>query len=247
MPYPRTLAVTFTALAFVGCLPRAVAAESADPDAVLRRLEPQLRRAWQQDPFTAQRPFPMLRLVSGTDVSPCSSPYAAAAPLVQVCAGGHELQLNRQQLAALEGLSDEAGVAFALAYGLGLSLVPPQPPGAPEPQATAGLQAACAAGSLLGRVPQAQNQGWISGALNAASQAYGSAVAGQLGTGPQRAYALASGLGATELPCSGPAMARLASGALDAEAADWLRTRGPSVGLDILCRQPPACPRRLGL
>lgn len=190
---------------------------------------------------------PALRLLSGPGDSPCQGLYGAASPLVQVCAGGQELQLDRQQLAALEELSEEAGVAFALAYGLGLSLVPPQPPGAPGPQATAGLQAACAAGSLLGRVPQAKNQVWIHRAMDAAAQAYGSAAAGQLGTGPQRAFALASGLGATGLACSGPAMARLASGALDAEAADWLRTRRPSVGLDILCRQPPACPRRLGL
>jgi hypothetical protein len=246
LPRPLTAALTALAMLCIGP-PLAVRAQLSSVEPALKRLEPQLRQAWRQDPFTAQRPFPALRLLSGPGDAPCQGPYGAAAPLVRVCEGGRELQLDGQQLAALEGLSEEAGVAFALAYGLGLSLVPPQPPGAPGPQATAGLQAACKAGSLLGRLPQAPNQEWISRALNAASQAYGSADAAQLGTGPQRAYALASGLGATELPCSGSTMARLASGALNAEAADWLRTRGPSVGLDILCRKPPACPRRLGL
>ena len=138
-------------------------------------------------------------------------------------------------------------MAFALAYGLGLTLVPPQPPGAPLPAATAALQAACAAGTLLGLLPQASRQASLKGVVEAAAQAYGSAASAQLGTGPQRAYALASGIGATELPCSAAAMARLASGALNAEAAAWLRDRGPGVGFDLLCRQPPACPRRPGI
>lgn len=250
MPLPRPLAAAAIATTLaVLCAgpPPAARAQLSGVEPALKRLEPQLRQAWRQDPFTAQRPFPKLRLLSGPGDSPCHGPYGAAAPLVRVCAGGRELQLDVQQLAALEGQFKDAGVAFAMAYGLGLSLVPPQPPGAPGPQATAGLQAACAAGSLLGRLPQAQNQAWIHRAMDAAAQSYDSSATPQLGNGPQRAYALASGLGATGLPCSGSAMARLASGALNAEAADWLRTRGPSVGLDILCRKPPDCPRRLGL
>jgi hypothetical protein len=151
----RPLAAALTALALL-CSgpPLAVRAQLSGVEPALKRLEQQLRQAWRQDPFTAQRPFPKLRLLSGPGDSPCHGPYGAADPLVRVCAGGRKLQLDRQPLAALEGLSEEAGVAFALAYGLGLSLVPPQPPqppGAPGPQAIAGLQAACAAGSLLGR------------------------------------------------------------------------------------------------
>jgi hypothetical protein len=246
MVLPRTLAMAL-ALLCASPPPLAVRAQTGSNELELLRLQQQLRQVWLQEPLTAQRPFPALQRVAGPGDPPCTGPFSAAAPLLQVCAAGGEIRLDGQQLAALQQMFGEGGVAFALAYGLGLALVPPQPPGAPGPQATAGLQAACAAGSLLGRLPQAQNQVWIQRALDAAAQAYGSAAAGQLGTGPQRAYALASGLGATELACSGSAMARLASGALDAEAADWLRTRGPSVGLDILCRQPPACPRGLGL
>jgi hypothetical protein len=246
MVLPRTLAMAL-ALLCASHPPLAVRAQIVSNELELLRLQQQLRQVWLQEPLTAQRPFPALQRVAGPGDPPCTGPFSAAAPLLQVCAAGGEIRLDGQQLAALQQMFGEGGVAFALAYGLGLSLVPPQPPGAPGPQATAGLQAACAAGSLLGRLPQAQRQAWIGQALNAAAEAYDSAAAGQLGTGPQRAYALASGLGATGLPCDSAAMAHLASGALDTEAAQLQRNRGLSVGLDILCRQPPACPRRLGL
>jgi hypothetical protein len=246
MVLPRTLAMAL-ALLCASHPPLAVRAQTVSNELELLRLQQQLRQVWLQEPLTAQRPFPALQRVAGPGDPPCTGPFSAAAPLLQVCAAGGEIRLDGQQLAALQQMVGEGGVAFALAYGLGLSLVPPQPPGAPGPQATAGLQAACAAGSLLGRLPQAQRQAWIGQALNAAAEAYDSAAAGQLGTGPQRAYALASGLGATGLPCDSAAMAHLASGALDTEAAQLQRNRGLSVGLDILCRQPPACPRRLGL
>jgi hypothetical protein len=76
-------------------------------------------------------------------------------------------------------------------------------------------------------------------------QAYSSSdgLAAQLGTGPQRAFALYSDIGATNLLCSANAMARLASGAIP--LGQFPKDRGPSVGLDLSCRQPPACPRRL--
>lgn len=225
----------------------AVRAQTSSPEVALGRLRPQLQDAWQGHPFTAQRPFPMLRLVEGSAEATCNGPFGAAAPLLQVCAGGRELWLDRQQLASLQEIYGEGAMAFALAYGLGLTLVPPQPPGAPQPPATAGLQAACYAGTLLGSLPPASRQQALKGILEAAAEAYGSAAADQLGTGPQRAYALASGIGATGLPCSAAAMARLASGALNDQAAAWLRARGPGVGFDLLCRQPPACPRRLGI
>ena len=60
---------------------------------------------------------------------------------------------------------------------------------------------------------------------------------------PQRAYAVLSGMGGTSLDCGTAAMARLASGALSLEP--FLANRGTSVGIEVFCRQPPACPRRL--
>jgi hypothetical protein len=52
-------------------------------------------------------------------------------------------------------------------------------------------------------------------------------------------------MGGTTLDCGAAAMARLASGAMSLEPN--LATRDTSVGIEMFCRHPPACPRRLNL
>jgi hypothetical protein len=131
-----------------------------------------------------------------------------------------------------------------VAYGLGQGLTPPS---AATPPATSALRAACAAGTLLAAVPlpAADRRLLLNNAISAGEQGFPSSAAPQLGTGPQRAYALLSGMGGTPLDCGTAAMGRLASGAEPLEA--FMATRGTSVGIDKFCRQPPACPRRLSV
>ncbi|MFM9101532.1 MAG: hypothetical protein ACKOPS_09410, partial [Cyanobium sp.] len=154
--------------------------------------------------------------------------------------------LQRNKMAALHGVFGEAAELFVVAYGLGQSLVasPAGPAPAPQP-ATAALRAACNAGTLLAAlpIPPAERRLLLNNAISAGEQAFSSSASSQIGTGPQRAYALLSGMGGTPLDCSTAAMARLAGGAEPLEA--FLATRGTSVGIDVFCRQPPACPRRL--
>ncbi len=69
-------------------------------------------------------------------------------------------------------------------------------------------------------------------------------AAGQVGTGPQRAYAVLRGLGATAHDREPAAMARLAAGQVQVDPD--LGSRGPgSLGLEVAWRKlpAPACPR----
>ncbi|MFM9103333.1 MAG: hypothetical protein ACKOPS_19175, partial [Cyanobium sp.] len=113
------------------------------------------------------------------------------------------------------------------------------------PAAPPGLRAAGAAGTRLaaGPVPAADRRLLRSPAFAAGEQGFPASAAPQLGTGPQRAYALLSGMGGTSLDCGAAAMGRLASGAEPLEA--FMATRGPGVGIETFCRQPPPCPRGL--
>ncbi|MEB3157622.1 MAG: hypothetical protein VKO26_09330 [Cyanobacteriota bacterium] len=219
------------------------AVEGSSSERALRQATAQLQRAWQQDPLTARRPFPAIRLVDGASGEECPSPVLpASGPLVRVCPSGGVIQVRRSKLTALHGVFGEAAALFVVAYGLGQTLTQ----GAPSaPTATAGLQAACAAGTLLAAatLPAADRQPLLNNAISAGEQGFPSSAAPRLGTGPQRAYALLSGMGGTPLNCGTAAMDRLASGAEPLEA--FMATRGTSVGLNKFCRQPPACPRRL--
>lgn len=206
-----------------------------------------LRRVWQRDPLTAARPFPTVRVVESAGEGCASAPFRASGPLVLACPASGEILVQRGKLAALHGVFGEAAEAFVVAYGLGQILGSTQQPAAASaPPATAGLQAACRAGTLLGAlpIPAADRRLVLNNAISAAEQAFASSASAQLGTGPQRAYAVLSGMGGTNLDCGATAMARLGSGAQDIEP--FLATRGTSVGIDVFCRQPPACPRLQG-
>jgi hypothetical protein len=184
--------------------------------------------------------------VDGASSADCPSAlFPASGPLVRVCPSGGVIQVRRSKLTALHGVFGEAAALFVVAYGLGQTLTHGAPSTTPTPTATAGLQAACAAGTLLAAVPlpAADRQLLLNNAISAGEQGFPSSAAPQLGTGPQRAYALLSGMGGTPLHCGTAAMDRLASGAEPLEA--FMATRGTSVGINKFCRQPPACPRRL--
>jgi hypothetical protein len=92
-------------------------------------------------------------------------------------------------------------------------------------------------------LPAADRRLVLNNAISAGEQGFPSSAAPRLGTGPQRAYAILSGMGGTPIDCGTAAMNRLASGAEPLEA--FMATRGTSVGIDKFCRQPPLCPRGL--
>jgi hypothetical protein len=209
----------------------------------------QLRRVWQREQATASRPFPMVLPLATISPGAChKAPFPSSLPLLLACPGEEKILLNHR---ALVGPRKHFGpgngaVAFLVAYGLGQSLVPP-PPGSSLPPATSGLRSACLAGTLLGAMAtghQSSDSQRIDAAIRLAAQAFPDSAADQLGTGPQRAYAVLSGLGATALDCGADAMARLADGQVPVDPD--LGSRGPgSMDMEVACRKPPPCPRRI--
>ncbi|MBM5816737.1 MAG: hypothetical protein FJ083_09170 [Cyanobacteria bacterium K_Offshore_surface_m2_239] len=242
-------------LALVATLPFPLAGSAAPAsETALRQATEQLRQVWQQDPLTARRPFPAIRVLDSISASDCpAAAFPASGPLVLSCPGSGAVLVRRDKLDALHGVFGEAAALFVVAYGLGQSLIPAQPPapqapGAPAPAlpaATPGLRAACAAGTLLAAVPvpAADRRLLLNNVISAGEQGFPASAAPQLGTGPQRAYALFSGMGGTSLDCGAAAMGRLASGAEPLEA--FMATRGTGVGIAKFCKQPPTCPRGL--
>lgn len=230
-------------------LPLLAAPPAPSLDDELHEITAVLQRVWQRDPVSAGRSFPSVRLVSVIDPQVCpAAPFPASRALLLACPAQGELLLDRQELESNRLVFGPGALAFAVAYGLGQLLSTPPSPEAPAPAATAGLQAACRAGTLLAETArgdrQAQRQ-WFEAAIATAAQSLDSSAAGQLGTAPHRAYAVLTGIGSTPpLDCSTAGMARLAAGQVPVPAD--LGIRGPgSLGLEVLCRQPPACPRRL--
>lgn len=221
--------------------------EAIDQD--VREATAQLKRVWQRDPVIAGLPFPDVQLLDRITAQTCpAAPFPASQPLLLVCPGQGKILLDRRALAGPRQYfgAGNGAVTFLVAYGLGQGLVAPLPPTAPLPAATPGLRAACLAGILLGAITSGNRKSKtqrLDAAIRTAAQSFPASVAGQLGTGPQRAYAVLSGLGATSLDCGAAAMARLAAGQVPIPPD--LSTRGPgSLGLEVSCRQPPACPRR---
>lgn len=246
----RSLASLLVLLTAAAPLPLGAAPAVPSLDEELREVTAQMQRVWQRDPVSARRPFPTVRLVDAIDAKACpGAPFPASRTLLLACPERGELLLIRGELESNRSLFGPGPgvVTFVVAYGLGQWLDTPPPAGAPGPAATAGLQAACRAGTLLGAAASGDHQlerQRIDAALRTAAQGFASSAAAQLGTGPQRAYAVLSGLGATNLDCGAVAMARLAFGQVPIPAD--LGTRGPgSLGLEVSCRQPPSCPRRL--
>jgi len=202
-----------------------------------------LRQSWTADPSTARLPFPEVRLLPpGVDASGTCTPGAPArepAPTGIYCSSRDEVLLDYELLSIAYSLHQKPAVSYWIAAGLAERLQPRRSVLSP---AASSLQLSCLAGTLLGATGHAQPAAGAERAVKAAAKAYGDLFSKQVGSGAQRAYALLSGLGATELDCSAAAMARLAAGQVPVHAD--LGSRGPgSLGLEVACRQPPACPR----
>jgi len=229
-----------------------LALPEASVDGVVRRFTAELQQVWRREPATAGRPFPSVRVVPSLAAQACGgAPFPASQPLLLACPSQGAILLERARVAPVYAVFGEGGVAFLVAYGLGQSLLSSlavaSPPGGIPPPATPGLQAACAAGTLLAALPiaTAARRLQLNNAITAAEQVFESGVAPQLGSGPMRAFAVYSGMGGSSLDCSAAAMGRLAGGGVNIDS--FLATRGISVPIDAFCRQPPACPRRLTL
>jgi len=239
---------TVVALTVALRLGSAPAAAAPGVDAEIQRAvqvsTAQLRTSWAADPATARRPFPAVQLLPpGLNVSNTCTPGAPAsdpAPTALYCPSSGAVLLDYDLLALAYRLHKQPAVAYWIAVGLVEHL---QPPVATLRPAAARLQTSCLAGVLLGAsgspLPNTAD-GW----MRAAARAYGDSASATVGTSSQRAWGLLSGLGATDLDCSAAAMTRLAAGQVPIPAD--LGIRGPgSLGLEVSCRQPPSCPRRL--
>ena len=135
--HPTLLAGLLVALPTTTPLSSA-AAESPSSEQALRRATAQLQRVWQQDPPTARRPFPAIRLVVTTSSSNCpSAAFPASGPLVLSCPGSGDILVRGDKLAALHGVFGEAAELFVVAYGLGQALIHATPYTAPNPSAPA--------------------------------------------------------------------------------------------------------------
>jgi hypothetical protein len=202
-----------------------------------------LRQSWDADPTTARLPFPKVQLLPpGVDVSGACTPGAPArepAPTAIDCANREAVLLEHDLLRIAYRLHQRPAVSYWIAVGLAERLQPRRTVLSP---AASSLQRSCLAGTLLGAKGPIQPADVAERAVKAAAKAYGDLFSLQLGSGSQRAYALLSGLGATELDCGAAAMARLAAGQVPIPAE--LGTRGPgTLGREGACRQPPPCPR----
>jgi hypothetical protein len=204
-----------------------------------------LRQSWNTDPTTARLPFPKVQLLPpGVDASGACTPGAPArepAPTAIDCANRDVVLLEHDLLQIAYRLHQGPAVSYWIAVGLAERLQPRRTVLSP---AATSLQRSCLAGTLLGAEGPIQPADVAERAVKAAAKAYGDLFSLQVGSGAQRAYALLSGLGATELDCGATAMARLAAGQVPIPAD--LGTRGPgTLGREAACRQPPSCPRPL--
>ena len=202
-----------------------------------------LRQSWNADPTTARLPFPRVQLLPpGVDASGACTPGAPAqepAPTAIDCANREAVLLEHDLLQIAYRLHQRPAVSYWIAVGLAERLQPRRTVLSP---AASTLQRSCLAGILLGAKGPIQPADVAERAVKAAAKAYGDLFSQQVGTSSQRAYALLSGLGATELDCGASAMAQLAAGQVPIPAD--LGTRGPgTIGREVACRQPPPCLR----
>jgi hypothetical protein len=248
---------------FLACLCLALSggplrAASPAEEAVLAEAAGALEQAWKGDPVTAALGWPAIRLLpEGATIArvcPGVSPAASDATALY-CPAQSAVLVDRRWFTAEVERYGVWGAAYWVATALGeaIRLAHPAAGSAGLPPAAATLQANCLAGVLLGAssglpaLPPNRR-------LAPAQTAYPAAAAGRSGSRAQRAYALLTGLGATDATCSGEAMVQLAAGqvpdpALLEELQADPRSRAVSsfaTALNAQCRKPLRCPRRIG-
>jgi hypothetical protein len=239
-------ALVLLLLSLLGLAP-ARANSSIDPElsAVVVASTAQLRRSWAADPTTARLPFPRVQLLpQGVDVSGACTSGASSrdpVPTAMYCTNRASILLQHDLLSLAYRLNKAPAVSYWIAVGLAETGKTREAGLSP---AASSLQTSCMAGVLLGATGTPQPADAVDRYLSAAAKAYGDLFREAVGTGPQRAFAVLSGFGSTSLDCSAPAMAKLAADQV--HIPHDLGVRGPgSLGMDVSCRQPPACPRRL--
>ena len=212
-------ALLITAPLFVQIAP-AVAAPTAagaiELDTSVVSIAKQLRQSWKADPGTAGLPWPVIEVLSSgqTRLSACRDASQAAAMATAnqspalYCAASGKVLLDRSRLARDSNRYGHWGVAYWVGIGLG-EAIRNHRAGSLLPPAAANLQTNCLAGVLIGGTSLQPIQPRQRAAP--ADGAYNTAAAEQMGTRSQRAYALLTGLGVTDLGnCSDGAMAQLA-------------------------------------
>jgi hypothetical protein len=247
---------------FLACLCLALGggplqAAAQGEEAALAEASGALRQAWKGDPATAALSWPAIRLLpEGTTirrVCPGASPAGSDATALY-CPAEAAVLVDRRWFAAELERYGPWGAAYWVATGLGEAIRLTIPAGSSNlPPAAATLQANCLAGVLLGAssglpaLPPNRR-------LAPAQTAYPAAASGSSGSRAQRAYALLTGLGATEATCSGDAMVQLSAGrvpdpAVLKELEADPRSRAISsfaTAINAQCRKPLRCPRRIG-
>lgn len=251
---------------FLACLCLALSGgplRAADPaeEAALAEAAGALQQAWKGDPATAALGWPAIRLLpEGTtirSVCPGASPAGSDATALY-CPAEAAVLVDRRWFAAELERYGPWGAAYWVATALGEAIRLALPAGGSGtsgslPPAAATLQANCLAGVLLGAssgLPALPPNRRLAPALTA----YPAAASDRSGSRAQRAYALLTGLGATDATCSGEAMVQLSAGrvpdpALLKELEADPRSRAISsfaTAINAQCRKPLRCPRRIG-
>ena len=232
---------------------------AGDPlEASVQRTGRLMRESWSTDPSTASLPFPSIDLLpAGTGAQKACSDPAPTHDQGSVgiyCAGNARVLLDRNLLELRVKSFGESAIAYWIATALAESLLSRRSDPSSLPPAAANLQANCLAGVFIGAAPS-QMRAEMKKQLGPALSAYSSYQADRMGTRPQRAYALLTGIGATKASCSDADMQALANGRVPdpvvlASLEQFKDQRASSSLLAVMgssCRPRPQapCPRRI--
>lgn len=243
-----------------GLQPLAASAYAAGDklEASVQRTSRLLRESWSTDPSTASLPFPSIDLLpAGTGVRKvCSDPAPThdQGSVGIYCVGNARVLLDRNLLEWRVKSYGESAIAYWIATALAESLLSRRSDISSLPPAATNLQANCLAGVFIGAAPRNMSAE-MRKQLGPALSAYSSYQADRMGTRPQRAYALLTGIGATEASCSDTDMLALANGRVPdpgvlaelEQFKDQRANRSLVAVMTSSCRPRPQapCPRRI--
>ncbi|MFS6827269.1 hypothetical protein [Cyanobium sp. ATX-6F1] len=235
------------------------AAVGGDLEAAVQTITRKLQQAWASDPGTASLPFPSIEVLPAGKralaACPAGAPVASANSSGIYCPGSQKVLLDRSWLETDFKNYGQWGIAYWIATALGQMIGSQQNGTTTLPMPAANLEANCFGGVLIGAAEGLQ-PGREEKLLSPALKAYGATEAGSMGSRSQRAYALLTGLGATDATCSTNAMAALALNQVpDPPRLEQIRQLGEDRGSNSLlavlssqCRRlaNASCPRRIG-
>lgn len=245
-------------LALSTAMPQPLAmAQSADAldRATVEAIGQSLRGLWIDHTLLQKQPPPVVEILPKGQALKVACPQAGDQALpASYCPGIHRVLIDPARMADTLDHFRQGGMAFWIARGFGQAMVSaPSAKGAPS--LLGNLQATCLAGTLLGLLPStpgSPQQRTLSQGLKATLADFDPDQVPSQGKAGQRAYAFLTGTGATRLSCSQAALTTLAEADPQVPDQEILRQfsdqlRGPGVGFDQFCRQPPqaTCPRPL--